>query len=43
MVQEVKDSALSLQGLRLLLWHRFDPCPGNFHMQRLTLWVCCKD
>ena len=27
-----KDSALSLQWLRSLLWHRFDPWPGKFHM-----------
>jgi len=30
--QQVKDLALSLQRLRLLLWHRFDPWLGNFHM-----------
>ena len=30
--QGVKDPALSLQRLRLLLSHRFDPLPGNFHM-----------
>ena len=29
MVQWVKDLALSLLWLRLLLWHRFDPWPGN--------------
>ena len=29
MAQQVKDLMLSL------LWHRFDPCPRNFHM----LWV----
>ena len=27
-----KDSALSLQWLRSLLWHRFDPWPRNFHV-----------
>ena len=32
---EVKDLALSLLWLRLLLWHRFDPWPRNFRM----LWV----
>ena len=31
----VKDLALTLLWLRLLLWCRFDPWPGNFHM----LWV----
>ena len=31
----VKESALSLLWLRLPLWLRFDPWPGNFHM----LWV----
>ena len=30
----VKDPALSLQWLGLLLWHGFDPQPGNFHMPR---------
>ena len=34
----VKDPALSPQQLRLLLWHRFDPWPGNFHMP----WVWLK-
>ena len=34
-VQWVKDLALSLQQLGLLLWCRFDPWPGNYHM----LWV----
>ena len=33
--QQVKDLALSLPWFRLLLWHRFDPWPGNFHM----LWL----
>ena len=35
MAQQVKDLALSLQWLGLLLWHRFNTWPGNFHM----LWV----
>ena len=30
--QQVRDPALSLQRLVLLLWCRFDPWPGNFHM-----------
>ena len=34
MAQQVKDPTLSLQWLRLLLWLRFDPWPGNFHMLR---------
>ena len=29
---KVKDLALSPQQLWLLLWHRFHPWPGNFHM-----------
>ena len=33
--QWVKDPALSLQWLGLLLWCGFDPWPRNFHM----LWV----
>lgn len=28
--QQVKDLALSLQRLGLLLWHRFNPLPSNF-------------
>ena len=28
--QQVKDLALSLLWLRLLLWYRFSPWPGNF-------------
>ena len=38
-VQWVKDSALSLLWLRSLLWHRFDPWPGNFRM----LWAWLKN
>ena len=30
--QEVKDPVLLLQRLGSLLWHGFDPWPGNFHM-----------
>ena len=30
--QQVKDWAFSLQWLGLLLWHGFDPWPGNLHM-----------
>ena len=36
--QWVKDPALSLQWLRLLLRHGFSPWPGNIHM----LWVWPK-
>ena len=32
MAQWVRDPALSLQGLGLLLWYRFDPWPGNLYM-----------
>ena len=32
MVQQVKDLVLSLQQLVWLLWHEFNPWPGNFHM-----------
>ena len=32
MAQWVKNPALTLQGLRLLLWHRFDPWPRNFYI-----------
>ena len=32
MAQQVKDPALSPQPPGSLLWHRFDPWPGNFHM-----------
>ena len=31
-MQQVKDSALSLQQLSLLLWHRFDSWSGNVYM-----------
>ena len=31
-VQHFKDPLLSLQWLRLLLWHRFNPWPRNFHL-----------
>lgn len=34
MVQQFKDSALSLQPLGLLLWHKSDPWPKNLCMQR---------
>ena len=33
-VQWVKDTALSLQYHGLLLWHRFNPWPRNFHMPK---------
>ena len=36
--QWVKDLALSLQQLRLLLWLRFSPSPRDFHMP----WVWTK-
>ena len=36
-VQKVKNPTLSLQQLRLLLWYRFNPWPGNFHM--LQVWA----
>ena len=32
MWQLIKDPLLSLQGLGLLPWCRFDPWPRNFHM-----------
>ena len=32
LAQWVKDPALPLLWLRLLLWRGFDPWPGNFHM-----------
>ena len=37
-MQWVKNLALSRQQPRLLLWQRFNPWPGNFHM----LWVWLK-
>ena len=37
-VQQVKDLALSLQQLGLLLWHGFDPWLGNFQ----TYWAQTK-
>ena len=37
MAQWVKDLVLSLQQLMWLLWCRFDPWPGNFHMPRALL------
>ena len=36
MAQWVKDLALSLLQLGLLVWYRFDPWPGNFRM--LWMW-----
>ena len=37
-VQQVKDLVLSsLLWLWLLLWHGFDPWPGNFHT--LLVWL----
>ena len=36
-VQQVKYSALSVQQLGLLLWHRFTPWPRNFHMLQTLL------
>ena len=33
--QWIKDAVLSLQQLRLLLWHKFYLWPGDFH----TPWV----
>ena len=30
--QWIRDLALSLQWLRSLPWHGFDPWPGNFHI-----------
>mgnify|MGYP007071231767 CR=1 FL=1 len=35
MVQQVRDSELSLWQLGSLLWGRFDPWPRNFHMPRV--------
>ena len=41
-VQWVKDSALSLQWLGLLLWHGFSPWPGTFYILQAqpNIWVC---
>ena len=33
--QQVKDPALSLQSLGLLLQNGFNPWPGNFHMPQM--------
>ena len=38
MTHQVKDPVLSLQQLGWLLWHKFNPWPGNFCM----LWVLQK-
>ena len=35
LVQWVKDLVLSMQQLGLLLWHKFDPWPRNFHMPQV--------
>ena len=35
MAQRVKDLALSLLWLRLMLWRRFSPWPGSFHMAQV--------
>ena len=35
MAQRVKDLVLSLLWVRLLLWCRFSPWPGNFHMPQV--------
>ena len=35
MAQGVKDLALSLQQFGSLLWHGFDPWPGNFRMPQV--------
>ena len=32
MAQQIKDPALSLLWLGLLVWRGFDPWPRNFHM-----------
>ena len=36
--KKIKDPALSLQQFGSLLWHGFNPWPGNFHMP----WVWPK-
>ena len=38
-MQEVKDLALSVQQLGLLLWHRFSSWPENVHMHVRMLWA----
>ena len=38
MAQWVKDVVVLLQQLRSLLWHGFNPWPGNYHM----LWAQSK-
>ena len=35
MAQQVKEPVLSLQQLRSLLWHGFNPWPSNFHMPEM--------
>ena len=40
MAQQVKDPALSLQGLGLLPWFRFDTWPRNFHKLRASPPKC---
>lgn len=37
MAQHVKDSALSLQRLGMLLWLRFSLCSRNFHTMQVQL------
>ena len=39
MAQWIKDPALSLLWLGSLLWHRFNPWPGNFCMLRARLKI----
>lgn len=34
-IEQVKDLALLLQWLGLLLWHEFDPRPENFHLMKV--------
>ena len=35
MAQRIKDPELSLQWLRLSLWHSFNPWPGNLQMPQV--------